>query len=146
MCGILGWLGRCGPESEQGFSNALDLLAHRGPDDHGVWAAPGILFGHRRLSILDLSPAGHQPMVDPASGAVLVFNGEIYNHVELRKELESFGHRFIGHSDTEVLLHALVRWGESALTRLNGMWALAFWHPAKQRLILARDRFGVKPL
>lgn len=146
MCGILGWLGRCGPEAEQHFEIALDLLAHRGPDDRGVWAAPGVLLGHRRLSILDLSPAGHQPMVDPVSGAVLVFNGEIYNHLELRKELESCGNRFIGHSDTEVLLHALVRWGASVLTRLNGMWSLAFWHPTKRRLILARDRFGVKPL
>ncbi len=146
MCGILGWFGRHGPEDARRFGAALDLLAHRGPDDRGVWAAPGVLLGHRRLSILDLSSAGHQPMIDPASGAVIVFNGEIYNHVELRAELENLGHRFAGHSDTEVLLHALIEWDERALPRLNGMWAFAFWQPARQRLLLARDRFGVKPL
>jgi asparagine synthase (glutamine-hydrolysing) len=146
MCGILGWFGRHGPEDAGRFGAALDLLAHRGPDDRGVFAVQGALLGHRRLSILDLSPAGHQPMAEPASGAVIVFNGEIYNHVELRVELEGLGHRFSGHSDTEVLLHALIEWGEQALPRLNGMWAFAFWQPAKQRLLLARDRFGVKPL
>lgn len=146
MCGILGWLGRQQPDDAGRFGAALDLLAHRGPDDRGVHAAPGILLGHRRLSIVDLSPAGHQPMVEPASGAVIVFNGEIYNHVELRQELERSGHRFVGHSDTEVLLHALIEWGERALPRLNGMWAFAYWEPASRRLLLARDRFGVKPL
>ena len=146
MCGILGWLGRHRSEDAERFSTALDLLAHRGPDDRGVFAAPGVLLGHRRLSILDLSPAGHQPMIDPVSGAAIVFNGEIYNHVELRGELENLGHQFLGHSDTEVLLHALIEWGEQALSRLNGMWAFAFWQPATQRLLLARDRFGVKPL
>lgn len=146
MCGILGWLGQHGPENAERFGVALDLLAHRGPDDRGVFVAPGVMLGHRRLSILDLSSSGHQPMVDPASGAVIVFNGEIYNHVELRAELEGLGHRFAGHSDTEVLLHGLIEWGEGALSRLNGMWAFAFWQPAKQRLLLARDRFGVKPL
>lgn len=146
MCGILGWLGEHGPEDAARFSDALDLLAHRGPDDRGVMVAPGVLFGHRRLSILDLSAAGHQPMTDPVSDATIVFNGEIYNHVELRVELEGMGHHFIGHSDTEVLLHALSEWGEQALTRLNGMWAFSFWQPEKQRLMLARDRFGVKPL
>ena len=146
MCGILGWLGRHEPEDIVRFNAALDLLAHRGPDDRGVNVAPGVLLGHRRLSILDLTPAGHQPMVEPVSGAVIVFNGEIYNHVELRAELQGLGHRFFGHSDTEVLLHALIVWGEQALPRLNGMWAFAFWQPEKQRLLLARDRFGVKPL
>lgn len=146
MCGMLGWLGHHGSEDAERFGDALDLLAHRGPDDRGVWAAQGVLLGHRRLSILDLTAAGHQPMADPASGAVIVFNGEIYNHVELRKELEGLGHCFIGNSDTEVLLHALIEWGEQALARLNGMWAFAFWQPTTRRLLLARDRFGVKPL
>lgn len=146
MCGILGWLGQHGPDDTERFGAALDLLAHRGPDDRGIFQVPGVLLGHRRLAILDLSPAGHQPMIDPASGAAIVFNGEIYNHVELRGELENLGHRFSGHSDTEVLLHALIEWGEQALSRLNGMWAFAFWQPARQRLLLARDRFGVKPL
>jgi len=146
MCGILGWFGRHGVDDVERFGAALDLLSHRGPDDRGVFVTQGVLLGHRRLSILDLSPAGHQPMVEPESGAVIVFNGEIYNHVELRAELEGLGHRFAGQSDTEVLLHALIEWGEGALPRLNGMWAFAFWQPAKQRLLLARDRFGVKPL
>ena len=146
MCGVLGWFAPHGAEDAVRFNNALDLLAHRGPDDRGVWAAQDVLLGHRRLSILDLSEAGHQPMVDRYSGAVIVFNGELYNHVELRKELESLGHRFVSHSDTEVLLHALIEWEEAALPRLNGMWALAFWNQRKNRLLLARDRFGVKPL
>jgi len=146
MCGILGWFGQHRPEDVGRFGAALDLLAHRGPDDRGVIAAPGVLLGHRRLSILDLTSAGHQPMTEPLSGAVIVFNGEIYNHVELRAELEILGHRFIGHSDTEVLLHALIEWDEQALARLNGMWSFAYWQPAKNRLLLARDRFGVKPL
>ena len=105
-----------------------------------------MLLGHRRLSIVDLSATGHQPMVEAESGAAIVFNGEIYNHLELRAELERLGHRFLGTSDTEVLLHALLHWGDEALARLNGMWAFAFWDPGKQRLLLARDRFGVKPL
>jgi asparagine synthase (glutamine-hydrolysing) len=146
MCGILGWLGQHGLDDAERFGEALDTIAHRGPDGRGLFAAPGVLLGHRRLSILDLTSAGHQPMVETESGAVIVFNGEIYNHVELRAELENLGHRFIGHSDTEVLLHALVEWGEQALPRLNGMWAFAFWQPARHSLLLARDRFGVKPL
>ncbi len=146
MCGILGWLGTQNSEDLERFNSALDLLAHRGPDDSGIFESPGILLGHRRLSILDLTSSGHQPMVDNNTGSVIVFNGEIYNHVELRKQLENVGHQFIGYSDTEVLLHALIEWGEDALPRLNGMWAFGFWQPAKKTLLLARDRFGVKPL
>lgn len=146
MCGILGWLGYLTPEDHRRFETALDLLAHRGPDYRGFYVTAGIALGHRRLSIVDLSPAGYQPMVEPASGSVIVFNGEIYNHLELRGELERLGHRFVGHSDTEVLLHALVEWDVKALPRLNGMWAFAYWQPQHRRLLLARDRFGVKPL
>lgn len=146
MCGILGWLGQRDSGNTERFSTALDLLAHRGPDDRGIFIAPNVLLGHRRLSILDLSPSGHQPMTDPSSGAIIVFNGEIYNYLELRRELETLGHHFSGHSDTEVLLHALIEWGEKALSRLNGMWAFAFWQPNRQILLLSRDRFGVKPL
>lgn len=146
MCGILGWVGSDDLGNVERFGGALDLLSHRGPDDRGIWAGPSILLGHRRLSILDLSAAGHQPMADSTSGAVIVFNGEIYNHCELRRDLEGLGHRFAGHSDTEVLLHALIEWGAAALPRLNGMWAFAFWRPELRQLLLARDRFGVKPL
>lgn len=146
MCGILGWIGTAAPLDKERFGEALDLLAHRGPDDRGIVEMPGVLLGHRRLSILDLSLTGHQPMLEPESGAAIVFNGEIYNHVELRSELASLGHCFLGTSDTEVLLHALLHWGDDALAKLNGMWAFAFWHPQRRRLLLARDRFGVKPL
>jgi len=146
MCGILGWLGNHQSGDAERFRYALDLLTHRGPDDRGVLDLSGVLLGHRRLSILDLSTAGHQPMLDYETGASLVFNGEIYNHSELRKQLESIGHCFSGNSDTEVLLHALIEWGEDALGQLNGMWAFAFLQPDKRRLLISRDRFGVKPL
>ncbi len=146
MCGILGWIGGDAQKSKEVFGEALDLLAHRGPDDRGIVEFPGILLGHRRLSILDLSMTGHQPMIDPESGAAIIFNGEIYNYLELRVDLEKLGHRFRSSSDTEVLLRALLQWGEKALGRLNGMWAFAFWEPRMRRLLLARDRFGVKPL
>lgn len=146
MCGILGWLGKHLDGDLLRFGSALDLLAHRGPNDRGVWHEPGVLLGHRRLSILDLSAAGHQPMQDSVTGSVLTFNGEIYNYLELAKELERLGHRFKSQSDTEVLLHALIEWGAAALPRLNGMWAFAFWSPQRGQLLLSRDRFGVKPL
>lgn len=146
MCAILGWLASQQSLDIERFGDALDLLTHRGPDGRGIWLDKAVALGHRRLSILDLSAAGHQPMIDSESGAVIVFNGEIYNHIELRKELERLGHRFVGKSDTEVLLHALVEWGVTALPRLNGMWAFALWQPSLRRLFLSRDRFGVKPL
>ncbi|HEV8644091.1 MAG TPA: asparagine synthase (glutamine-hydrolyzing) [Burkholderiales bacterium] len=145
MCGILGFLGPQGSVQAQAFSAALDELAHRGPDDRGIFSDAEMLLGHQRLSILDLSPAGHQPMIEAGSGAVIVFNGEIYNYLELRKELEALGHRFVSRSDTEVLLHAYLAWGSDCLRRLNGMWAFAIWLPAQRRLFFARDRFGVKP-
>lgn len=105
-----------------------------------------MLFGHRRLAIIDLSDAGHQPMVDPETGACIVFNGEIYNYLEVRAELEAAGVQFRSRSDTEVLLKAWLHWGEGCLRRLNGMWAFALWDPATREVVLARDRFGVKPL
>ena len=147
MCGILGWIGvEDATLNKERFGKALDLLAHRGPDDRGIVNFPGVLLGHRRLSITDLSTSGHQPMIDPVSGATVIFNGEIYNHLELRSELLNFGYQFRSTSDTEVLLYALLQWGEHALVRLNGMFAFALWQPREQRLLLARDRFGVKPL
>lgn len=146
MCGILGWIAGRAESTPDGFSKALDTLAHRGPDDRGVFEGDGILLGHRRLSIIDLSPGGRQPMRDEESGTVIVFNGEIYNYLELRRELELQGHVFRTESDTEVLLHAYLQWGAAALQKLNGMWAFAIWQPAQRKLFIARDRFGVKPL
>lgn len=145
MCGILGWVGQNTVEGAARFAAALDLLAHRGPDDRGLFALPGVLLGHRRLSIIDLSTAGHQPMIDPLSGAAIIFNGEIYNYVELRAVLQQKGHRFQTGTDTEVLLKAFLEWGATALTRLNGMWAFAIWLTQTNKLFFARDRFGVKP-
>jgi asparagine synthase (glutamine-hydrolysing) len=126
-----------------------DRLAHRGPDDHGAWidAAAGIGLGFRRLAILDLSPAGHQPMISASGRFVITFNGEIYNFAELRTTLEGHGVRFRGHSDTEVIVEAVDRWGVAAvLPQLWGMFALALWDRERRVLAIARDRLGKKPL
>jgi asparagine synthase (glutamine-hydrolysing) len=126
-------------------------LAHRGPDDEGVWVdrQARIALGHRRLSIIDLSPAGHQPMVSPTGRFVITLNGEIYNYGDLRKELEASGHGFQwrGHSDTEVLLAGFQAWGiGQTLERASGMFALGVWDKKERALFLARDRLGEKPL
>jgi asparagine synthase (glutamine-hydrolysing) len=122
-----------------------DLLAHRGPDDAGVWASGPIALGHRRLSIIDLSSDGHQPMLG-LGGLALTFNGEIYNYRELRAELVAQGELLRTRSDTEVILAAYRRWGVDCLARLNGIFTFALWDPARQQLFCARDRLGVKPL
>lgn len=146
MCGILAIIGDKLPVSMEHASQALDTLAHRGPDDRGVWHVPGAWLGHRRLSIIDTSSAGHQPMVDEATGVALTFNGEIYNYIELRSELESLGHQFHSRSDTEVLLRSYLAWGEQCVNRFNGDWAFLIWDPRSQTAFLSRDRFAVKPL
>jgi len=122
------------------------LLAHRGPDGRGVWIDDGIGLAHTRLSILDLSAAGSQPMVTSDGSCVLVFNGEIYNYQDLREELQQEGETFRSRSDTEVLLMGYRRWGKSVLERLRGMFAFALWDTPKRKLLLARDRLGIKPL
>ena len=167
MCGIITIV----PEAERKTAPALldrltTTLAHRGPDDSGyaqvlpsggqirTWTREsmpagelgGILFGHRRLSILDLSDAGHQPWVNHETGTVLAYNGEVFNFIELRAELESIGVEFRSRSDTEVLARAYERWGADAFQRLNGMWAFTLWDARRKVLIACRDRFGVKPL
>ncbi len=123
-----------------------DRLAHRGPDGSGVTAWPGCAFGHRRLSIVDLSEAAAQPMVAAGDAAMLTFNGEVYDYAALREQLESLGEVFRSSGDTEVLLHALRRWGAGALPRVHGMFAFGYWDATERSLLLARDRFGKKPL
>jgi asparagine synthase (glutamine-hydrolysing) len=146
MCGILGVLGEIETVSLDAFRLALDSIAHRGPDSEAIWRKSPACLGHRRLAIIDLSDAGVQPMVDPDTGLVIVFNGEIYNYLELRAELVEKGHRFRTATDTEVLLKGYTEWGAQVLDRCNGMWAFAIWDPVRKRAFLARDRFGVKPL
>jgi len=124
----------------------VTTLQHRGPDAAGVHAEDGIALGHRRLSIIDLTDAGAQPMRDPSTGVCVVYNGEVYNFRLLRQELVAAGVRFRGHSDTEVLLRAYTQWGLDGLRRLEGIFAFALWDPAHRRLVLMRDRLGVKPL
>ena len=151
MCGISGFL--AGGALPAGHHRALDAmtdsLAHRGPDDRGIWVDPeaDVGLGHRRLSIIDLSPEGHQPMHSSSQRYVIVFNGEIYNYRQLAAELLRLGAAFRGHSDTEVMLSAIEQWGiEGALCRANGMFAIAIWDRTDRRLHLARDRVGKKPL
>ena len=153
MCGIAGFFSISAPKStEEGRSTLLRMAAAirtRGPDDQGAWFDPatGIGLGHRRLSILDLSPEGHQPKDSACGRYVIAFNGEIYNFREIRQTLEEKGHRFKGTSDTEVLLTACTEWGlEASLPRLNGMFAIALWDRKEQVLHLVRDRVGKKPV
>lgn len=147
MCGIAGIVGfdgrSVGPPTIQ---RMIDTIAHRGPDGEGVWTEGPVGIGHRRLAVLDPSPAGTQPMVDLHGRYVLSYNGEVYNFRELRVTLERQGYRFVTGTDTEVVLHALACWGTGALGRFNGMFALALWDRLYKRLLLARDRYGIKPL
>ena len=174
MCGIFGWVPSRRQRQDNGLVEVSRLagklcaaLAHRGPDDRG-WAAfadsgvllgaepprapasaegcVSLLLGQTRLSIIDLSPAGHQPFHSPDGRYTLVYNGEIYNYLELRAELEQQGYAFKSRADSEVLLYALAHWGEACLTRLTGMFAFAFFDTKEQTLFLARDFFGIKPL
>lgn len=149
MCGIFGQMNSDGrPVDRDACRAATHLLQHRGPDASGEWISPGdstVYLGFRRLSILDLSEAANQPM-HGENGNVLIFNGEIYNYRELRKECEARGRQFRTHGDTEVLLAALELWGAEALNRLEGMFALLFWNASKREALIARDPLGIKPL
>ncbi len=150
MCGIAGLIS-LDPEARIGAM--LQTIEHRGRDDEGVWTSPAIgdegravCFGHRRLSIIDTSSAGHQPMLSHDGRFVLILNGEIYNYRELREQLSGKGHSFRTQTDTEVLLAAWAEWGEDCLPRLNGMFAFALWDNTERTLFLVRDRVGIKPL
>ena len=145
MCGIAGFTHKnWRPEAER-IRDAAFSLIHRGPDQQGVWESDLVSLGAVRLKIIDLS-GGDQPIVSDSGDAVIVFNGEIYNHPELRRELEGLGHGFHSRSDTEVVLHAFLEWDLGCFRRLRGMFAVALWQQSRRRLVLARDRMGIKPL
>ena len=148
MCGIAGYWNRDGrPAREEILNRMIDRIRYRGPDDRGTWVQGAIGFGHCRLSILDLSPRGHQPFVTADGQGALTYNGEVYNFQQLRKELEADGIRFTSATDTEVVLYAMHHWGpEAAVPRFNGMFALAYADRRTQTVWLARDRVGIKPL
>ena len=147
MCGICGVLGYHGQKPDEiVVRDMMRIMKHRGPDDEGVYIDDRVGLGFVRLSIIDLSDAGHQPMLSPDGRYVMVFNGEIYNYIELRQELESHGHQFRTRTDSEVLLHAYIQWEESCLDRLNGMWAFVIYDTRNNTIFGARDRFGIKPL
>ena len=152
MCGIAGLIGRIDDANRAALKRMNGALSHRGPDGEGFWEASadetgwGAMLAHRRLSILDLTNAAAQPMVDPTVGSVIVLNGEIYNYVELRKQLISAGHEFRSTGDTAVMLRALCADGRGAVKTLRGMFAFAFWNVRDRSLLLARDPLGIKPL
>lgn len=153
MCGLAGFFERTGKTSSEQFRSIAERMSaairHRGPDDDNVWydAEAGIALGHRRLSIIDLSAHGRQPMTSESGRYVIAYNGEVYNFPALRQELEPLGHTFRGHSDTEVILAAIEEWGlETTLGRLVGMFAFALWDRTTRQLQLVRDRLGIKPL
>jgi asparagine synthase (glutamine-hydrolysing) len=147
MCGIAGIFNmNSAPVSISTLRNMTDAIAHRGPDGEGFYTDSFIGLGHRRLAIIDLTSAGHQPMSNEDGTVVISYNGEIYNFWKLRTELQALGHRFQSKTDTEVVVHAFEEWGEDAIPKFNGMFAFAIWDSNEQRLTLARDRFGIKPL
>lgn len=148
MCRISGIINRLSAPTVEQISAMRDAMQHGGPDDAGIYIdeAACLALGHRRLSLIDLSPAGHQPMLSPDRQLVIVYNGEIYNYLELQAELISLGHRFLSHSDTEVILAAYAQWGNDCFRRFNGMFAMAIFNKQTNQLILARDHAGIKPL
>lgn len=147
MCGITGYINlNQAPASPVILQKMTDAIKHRGPDGEGHWIEDNVAIGHRRLSIIDLSPAGHQPMISSDHRYILTYNGEIYNYREIRTELEAAGYWFRSKTDSEVVLYAYSHWGKDALMKFNGMFALAIWDRKEKSLFLARDRYGIKPL
>jgi len=147
MCGIVGVCNfNSEPVTQQLLKNMTDIIAHRGPDGEGQYTDGSVGLGHRRLAIIDLSPTGHQPMLNSRGDLVITYNGEVYNFRELRGELEQKGYQFKSRTDTEVILKAYDAWGVDCVYRFNGMFAFAIWDRKKRCLFLARDRYGIKPL
>jgi asparagine synthase (glutamine-hydrolysing) len=150
MCGIAGVFVRCGADFSLRpleLAEAMNAsIPHRGPDDSGIFVSGNLALAHRRLSIIDLSECGHQPMSYAGGRYTITYNGEVYNFAEIRHELEQLGHRFASHSDTEVILAGYAEWGEASVKRLRGMFAFAIYDRDEESLFLARDRFGIKPL
>lgn len=147
MCGIAGIFNlNKEPVSKATLQSITQAIAHRGPDGEGIFIDKFIGLGHRRLAILDLTSAGHQPMITSDQAYAMTYNGEIYNFREIRKELEEIGYSFISKTDSEVVLNAYAAWGKEAFKRFNGMFAVAIWDKKNQQLVLARDRYGIKPL
>lgn len=146
MCGIAGILQVSGKNPEKALlRKMIREVHHRGPDENGIFQNGRLGFSHSRLSIIDVE-SGQQPMQNPKSGMAITFNGEIFNHVELRNELKTKGHRFRTRSDTEVILHMYEEYGEECVQYFNGQWAFAVWDPNRQRVFLSRDRIGIRPL
>jgi asparagine synthase (glutamine-hydrolysing) len=147
MCGLCGVVAFDRPADRRAVETMLDALAHRGPDGRGVFADDenGVCLGHLRLAIIDLSDAGLEPFSSADGAQQLVFNGEIYNYLELREELRAKGHRFRSETDTEVILAGYREWGDRCVERFNGMWAFAIWDRARRALFCSRDRLGIKP-
>ena len=146
MCRIIGSWDFTKKIDKQKFSTMVDSLRHGGPDDSGVYYEDTLAFGHRRLSIIDLSNLAHQPMISKEKNYILIFNGELYNYQQIRKELMALGHIFFSNSDTEVVLNSYIQWGEKCVDKFDGMWAFAIRDINKNIIFLCRDRLGVKPL
>jgi asparagine synthase (glutamine-hydrolysing) len=145
VCGIVGFTHKNGSPRPERIAEATATLVHRGPDQQGVYESALCSLGATRLAILDIA-GGDQPIKSPDGDSVIVFNGEIYNHLEIRAELEKLGHSFHSHCDTETVLHAFIEWDTAAFQRLRGMFAIAIWTESQRRLVIARDRVGIKPL
>src|SRR5271170_4205549 len=145
MCGIAGFTHGRRPAVPGRIQDAVASIIHRGPNQQGVFESEAVSLGAARLKIIDID-GGDQPILSADRDTVIVFNGEIYNHLELRRELEGRGYRFRSHSDTETILNAFLEWDTSCFARLRGMFAVALWRESERRLVLARDRMGIKPL
>jgi len=147
MCGIAGIINLDGrPVTTQSIKMMCTIMAHRGPDDEGIYVNGNLGLGHRRLAIIDLTPSGHEPMTNEDGSLVLTYKGEIYNFQKLRTELEALGHRFHSRTDAEVVVHSYEEWGQDCVHKFNGMFAFALWDSHQKSLFLARDRYGIKPL